>query len=220
MRLGLRRRGFTLIELLVVIAIISLLAAILFPVLARSRAKARQTSCLSNLRQLGNAFQMYCLDYNDVLPDEFRPGWPPPYDYWDGWEGWRIALLPYVGNLQVYICPDQPDTYISYGLPQWNAVAASIWGVVRLNDIREGALAILLAENWNTWYSTRDPAHSTLYPPNGNVAWERHNGGANYLFVDGHVKWLTRGQTYYPKCYWWPWPHAPTKYCGGLYGHN
>ena len=63
-----RRRGFTLIELLVVIAIIAILAAILFPVFGRVKAKAQQVVCLSNLRQLAVAFQMYASEWADTLP--------------------------------------------------------------------------------------------------------------------------------------------------------
>ena len=63
-----RRFAFTLIELLVVIAIIAILAAILFPVFSRARAKARQTSCISNLKQFGLAFNMYAQDYDEMLP--------------------------------------------------------------------------------------------------------------------------------------------------------
>ncbi len=62
------RAGFTLIELLVVIAIIAVLAAILFPVFAQAREKARQTACLSNLKQMGTAVMMYSLDYDETLP--------------------------------------------------------------------------------------------------------------------------------------------------------
>src|SRR5262249_31195625 len=64
-----RRRGFTLIELLVVIAVIAILAAILFPVFAQARAKARQASCLSNLRQIGTALSVYVQDYDEILPN-------------------------------------------------------------------------------------------------------------------------------------------------------
>jgi len=64
------RRGFTLIELLVVIAILAILAAILFPVFAHAREKARQTSCLSNLKQLATATQMYLQDYDSIFPSQ------------------------------------------------------------------------------------------------------------------------------------------------------
>src|SRR5437868_6204128 len=67
-RLWTHRRGFTLIELLVVIAIIAILAAILFPVFAQAREKARQTSCLSNLKQLSHAMLMYAGDYDELFP--------------------------------------------------------------------------------------------------------------------------------------------------------
>src|SRR5262245_33152461 len=64
---GSRRRGFTLIELLVVIAIIAILAAILFPVFAQARAKARQATCVSNLKQLGHGLLMYTQDYDETF---------------------------------------------------------------------------------------------------------------------------------------------------------
>jgi len=90
------RRGFTLIELLVVIAIIAILAAILFPVFAQAREKARQASCLSNLKQIGLATMQYVQDFDETYPD----GWHP-----DGGDGsmtgmtmWRVSLLPYLGS--------------------------------------------------------------------------------------------------------------------------
>jgi prepilin-type N-terminal cleavage/methylation domain-containing protein len=67
------RRGFTLIELLVVIAIIAILAAILFPVFAQTREKARQTQCLNNTKQIGLAFQMYCQDFDKRTPQNRIP---------------------------------------------------------------------------------------------------------------------------------------------------
>lgn len=93
------RKGFTLIELLVVIAIIAILAAILFPVFARAREKARQTSCLSNAKQMGLAYAMYAQDFDDR---------GPCYDYVAGgtWRmSWDALLYNYVKNEQVFVCP-------------------------------------------------------------------------------------------------------------------
>ena len=205
-RRGRMGRGFTLIELLVVIAIIAILAAILFPVFARAREKARQSSCLSNLKQIGLGLEMYSQDYDECLPDEYRPGCG----------GYVEVIQPYVRNSDIFVCPNQAgQTHVSYGFPEWNIQAAAYFGVISAIDIPSPADVIMLAENHNSWYSTRDPAHSSLFPPDGNVAWERHNGGANYLFVDGHVKWLKRMQTFHPLCLWWPWPHEATSVCNG-----
>ena len=94
------RRGFTLIELLVVIAIIAILAAILFPVFARAREKARQTSCLSNVRQIETAILTYAQDYNETLPYTWYGASGPPGSY-----QWPQACAPYLSNWQVLICP-------------------------------------------------------------------------------------------------------------------
>jgi len=93
-----KTKGFTLIELLVVIAIIAILAAILFPVFAQAREKARQISCLSNTKQLGLAFTQYEQDYDEKVPDGANP--------YGGGNGWAGQIYPYTKSAKVYLCPD------------------------------------------------------------------------------------------------------------------
>ena len=103
MKNSLHTRGFTLIELLVVIAIIAILAAILFPVFAKVREKARQTSCLSNEKQIGLAFMQYTEDNDELFPSTYYYG-----------EGWAEILYPYVKSAAVFKCPDDNGRTQSY----------------------------------------------------------------------------------------------------------
>jgi prepilin-type N-terminal cleavage/methylation domain-containing protein len=118
------RRGFTLIELLVVIAIIAIIAAMIFPVFAKAREKARQTHCLSNARQLAMAVVMYADDYDDqVVPwviGDFDASLPRPADRQVLWCG---LLKPYVGNRQVFVCP-------SFSEARAKELILRGWGVV------------------------------------------------------------------------------------------
>ncbi|MGI5818341.1 MAG: DUF1559 domain-containing protein [Armatimonadota bacterium] len=108
------KRGFTLIELLVVIAIIAILAAILFPVFARARDKARQASCQSNMKQIGLAAMMYAQDYDETLPAHYGYWVPGSTDV--RYFGFYDAFSPYTNNEQVYICPSG-----RYSITSWRA---------------------------------------------------------------------------------------------------
>ena len=120
-----KRRGFTLIELLVVIAIIAILAAILFPVFAKAREKARAISCLSNMKQQALAFHMYATDYDEYMPmcqaawpapDGFGAGWatdPPGGGNWGGY-WYPLACMPYMRNEQIFACPSMSGVYLMH----------------------------------------------------------------------------------------------------------
>jgi len=197
-----RYRGFTLIELLVVIAIIAILAAILFPVFAKAREKARQTSCLSNTRQLGVASLAYAQDYDEVLPTGERtvdgddvglrvPSW------------WYDLVEPYTKNQQIIICPsykqgNDPDNKLGYGInccfmcPHW--CSNDDW--VALPQIVRPAELPLYADSsfwlgccWTiAWANVCEAmCDETVRLPSNT----RHNEGSNIAFCDGHSKWLS-----------------------------
>ncbi|MDW8106181.1 MAG: DUF1559 domain-containing protein [Armatimonadota bacterium] len=115
------RKGFTLIELLVVIAIIAILAAILFPVFAQAREKARQTGCLSNVKQIGLAIQMYTNDYDEYIPRNAYADPPrvPEGDHFTNCSSprWMDVIQPYIKNVDVHNCPSDPFTPIRGTLP-------------------------------------------------------------------------------------------------------
>ncbi|MDQ2687627.1 MAG: DUF1559 domain-containing protein [Armatimonadota bacterium] len=115
-----RRRGFTLIELLVVIAIIAILAAILFPVFAKAREKARQASCLSNEKQLGLAFMQYTQDNDELTPSSHFWGY-----------GWAERINPYSKSAGVFKCPDDSHNSTNTDVPGWLPISYAENGNLR-----------------------------------------------------------------------------------------
>jgi len=115
MRMSARSRGFTLIELLVVIAIIAILAAILFPVFAKARAKARMTSCLSNVKQLATAIMMYTQDYDETLCYNASDCCVTNFAAYASGDGtkanWVVEIVPYAKNNAIFECPSAMNAW-------------------------------------------------------------------------------------------------------------
>jgi len=195
------RRGFTLIELLVVIAIIAILAAILFPVFAKAREKARQSSCLSNIKQISLGILQYAQDYDEKIS---RCGTLTPRSYWNSY------VEPYLKNRQVLVCPSRSggnfpgyaqNSTISYWGDTVNIATYPGTGKA-LGDIAKPAETILVAEsdaNGLVSYAgacygncagmdqvSKAPG-STKYP--AYKACITHNEGSNFAYFDGHAKW-------------------------------
>ncbi|MCE5240188.1 DUF1559 domain-containing protein [bacterium] len=183
------RRGFTLIELLVVIAIIAILAAILFPVFARAREKARQTSCMSNLKQLGLAALAYGQDYDEMLPraDPGNAGLAPlGYGAWmttqtvGVWEPSGGSLYPYVRNAQLFVCPSRKSEAYPGCSYEMNQLVSAVTLAV-LDDVSGTAL-----------FEESQCDDAAGYPTDDFGRFACHNGGSNVAFTDGHAKWLNR----------------------------
>jgi prepilin-type N-terminal cleavage/methylation domain-containing protein len=208
------RRGFTLIELLVVIAIIAILAAILFPVFAQAREKARQTACLSNMRQMGLGVAMYAQDYEERLP--LAATLVPPASYLN----WHHLVEPYVRNRQIWVCPstDLPIKdifgglvchygwnayYLNQGVDPTNVFSLNNAPGIALAAVQEPARTLLLADTRGI--VGKQPAnHLSTYvlPPSQLDAdfWgrpdARHSGGLIVGLLDSHVKWFRPGGFY------------------------
>lgn len=194
-----QRGAFTLIELLVVIAIIAILAAILFPVFAQAREKARQTSCLSNTKQLATAVAMFTQDHNEMLPKAyFNDVIDGPSGYtWD--TGWETVLYPYVKSKDVFSCPSAPKGTRGINAnydPKGGSIPDSYrfnmsnqpngpWDATALPSYDRPAEAILIAEGTSGVNNSRYNQLSTFEPGieayvcidfTNNVAYDRHAG--------------------------------------------
>jgi len=186
-----RRSGFTLIELLVVIAIIAILAAILFPVFARAREKARQTSCLSNLKQIGLAAQMYKGDYDErnvydrmQTSNPAAPGGPYVSPYC-GTNYWYVDILdPYMKNRQVWMCPSDNGPHTCVGFPDHSYEPNTEMVGAKDSGVKDPAGTIHFIEA-----GLNSRAHCG--DPGSYINQANHNNGWNIAFADGHAKWLT-----------------------------
>ncbi len=188
------RRAFTLIELLVVIAIIALLAAILFPVFARARENARKSSCQNNVKQIGLAMKQYIQDYDDIYPPDGVAVTAATVS------GWAYTIQPYLKSEQALQCPSEPtkapsdatlaqracsvtggftDYYYNFNLGDGKTSDALIERSSNVLLFGDGVAGTASVSDYN-----RDKLSSTDKGP------IRHLEGANYAFVDGHVKWF------------------------------
>lgn len=200
---GTFRAAFTLIELLVVIAIIAILAAILFPVFAQAREKARQTACLSNLKQLGLAVTSYTADFDDTYPPDYNG------------VSYRNHFQTYMKSREIWRCPSNPASNftanningetvqaLSYApdvhfiCPDWSGQVAT------LASVRSPASRILFAEASADWdYMYWDFANAG----NSGISYflfAGHNGTSNFLFTDSHVKAMKPTATASPVNMW------------------
>jgi len=212
------RSAFTLIELLVVIAIIAILAAILFPVFAQAREKARSTACLYNVKQMGTATQMYVQDYDERLffrasatsPSVSRTGAIVPSAQQPSVLWWN-ALAPYTKNTQILRCPSDPQPAPSKD-PNGAATILRSYIAIRAaeglaqSQIEFPAEILVFVDKWHV---TAGPAPSAITdswiePFNGDfnyyptyhrmkIGGDRHLEGMNSSFFDGHAKWLKAG---------------------------
>jgi len=219
-----RRTGFTLIELLVVIAIIAILAAILFPVFAKAREKARQASCQSNEKQIMLALLMYSEDYDGRFPGVRMGNCYSGVPCWTSrYVTWKALVQPYMKNSQMLTCPSlapdrnedsgdgqRVDIAGSYGMNNRFCQCCGLYRWCPIGNIQEPAQQIVVADHMNV-----DINMFCSHPNNQGSGCFRqpHNGGGNYAYLDGHVKSKRAEATIDPE---WEWArYNPTDSCGG-----
>jgi len=224
-----KTKGFTLIELLVVIAIIAILAAILFPVFAKVREKARAISCLSNSKQMGLAMMQYVQDNEETYPicvdQSVTTDGVSDHNLY-----WVHRIYPYVKSVSVFACPDQPSSpgvfgTGNYAYPSDPSVPGAVQGYPLPGVIHESYSANdhVLAPWWYpaiTMASIDAPANKIMIAEtksfsdmagpwwsgssdfDQNAGYVPHMGRMNVTFADGHAKALKPTQTMVPINMW------------------
>jgi type II secretory pathway pseudopilin PulG len=208
-----------MIELLVVIAVIAILAAILFPVFARAKAAAKQTTCLSNLKQIGSAITLYEGDYDDIFPNAVDPSDKYASNIWNQSPEWQArikympmlhdALQPYVKNREVFHCPsDVGATYLDNNLPTMLESAPSMFATFGTSYLYRTEIAFryesqtnfklpaninVLFDGAGHWHGSGGPITSGDLQ-DGSVFNLLSGYRYNTLFGDFHAKSLTWSQ--------------------------
>jgi len=207
-----KKRAFTLIELLVVIAIIAILAAILFPVFAQAREKARQTSCLSNLKQINLAWQMYLQDYDEVMAPFWinhvnDPNIGANTQWW-----WPKLTEPYIKNWAIYRCPSGQDPNAEWG------GGPNAWYANQMRHSHLGYNYLGLSTWWDCDY-TIGVALASVSKPASSVSFtdSAYQGTGNPYPTNTRVGFSTvQAPAQYAAIY--PAPHTCTWYNGQLGG--
>ena len=177
-----RTGGFSLVEVLVVAAIVSLLVALLMPVVHATRGLALQASCTSNIRQVGNAYQIYSADNSGSLPHEDNGDTLPPFG-----SGWYIVLKKYIPESRVFLCPLEyrRDQYYSYKMN--SMLESSTFPCFRPARAPRPAETVLLFDGRIDNCGVRRAPKGTW-----NMVSGRHRTYSNILFLDLHSEYAKR----------------------------